>query len=132
MKLRFFTNISHEFRTPLTLIASPVNLLLEKFKLEPVVREHLLTMQRNSNRLLRLINQLIDIRKIELGKAVFQPIENDLIALCRNVISCFEMEAKDRHIQLSFNTEFEKLNLLIDPEKADKIFFNILSNAMKF
>jgi signal transduction histidine kinase/ligand-binding sensor domain-containing protein/AraC-like DNA-binding protein len=132
MKLRFFTNISHEFRTPLTLIASPVNLLLEKFQLEPMVREHILTMQRNSNRLLRLVNQLIDVRRIELGKAVFQPLETDLISLCRNVISCFEMEAKDRHIDLSFNTEVEKLFVSIDPDKADKIFFNILSNAMKF
>jgi signal transduction histidine kinase/ligand-binding sensor domain-containing protein/DNA-binding response OmpR family regulator len=132
MKLRFFTNISHEFRTPLTLISSPINLLLEKFQLETAVKEHLLTMQRNSNRLLRLVNQLIDIRKIELGKAVFQAQKTDLISLCRSVISCFEMEAKDKHIQLSFNHEFEKLNLLLDAEKAEKIFFNILSNAMKF
>lgn len=132
MKLRFFTNISHEFRTPLTLIASPVNLLLAKFNFEPIVREHLLTMQRNSNRLLRLINQLIDIRKLELGRAVFHPRNTELIALCKEVISCFEMEAKDKHIHLSFNTEVEKLNVNIDPEKADKIFFNILGNAMKF
>ncbi len=132
MKLRFFTNISHEFRTPLTLIASPVNLLLSKFNFEPIVKEHLLTMQRNSNRLLRLINQLIDIRKLELGKAVFHPQSTDLIVLCKEVISCFGMEAKDKHIQLSFNSEAEKLNLNLDPEKADKIFFNILSNAMKF
>ncbi len=132
MKLRFFTNISHEFRTPLTLISSPVNLLLEKFNLEPKVREHLLSMQRNSNRLLRLVNQLIDIRKIESGKAVFRAQNTDLILLCRNVISYFEMEAKDKHIQLSFNPEVEKLILFLDTEKAEKIFFNVLSNAMKF
>ncbi len=132
MKLSFFTNISHEFRTPLTLISSPINLLLEKFKLEPAVKEHLLTMRRNSDRLLRLVNQLIDIRKIELGKAVFQPQSTNLIHLCQNVISCFEMEAIDRHIRLLFNTEYELLNLPLDAEKAEKIFFNILSNAMKF
>lgn len=132
MKLRFFTNISHEFRTPLTLIASPAKHLLEKFKLEPAVREHLLTMQRNSIRLLRLINQLIDIRKIESGKSVFQPQKTDVIALCRDVISYFEMEARDKNIHLSFRPEIEKMNIPLDPEKADKIFFNILSNAMKF
>lgn len=132
MKLRFFTNISHEFRTPLTLISSPVNFLLAKFNFEPIVREHLLSVQRNSNRLQRLINQLIDIRKLELGKAVFHPRNTDLVSLCRDIIGCFEMEAKDKHINLSFNTESEKINLLLDPEKADKIFFNILSNAMKF
>ena len=132
MKLRFFTNISHEFRTPLTLISSPINLLIEKFKLEPSVKEHLLTMRRNSDRLLRLVNQLIDIRKIELGKAVFQPQHTDLIHLCRNVISCFEMEAVDKQIRLLFNPEIELLILPLDAEKAEKIFFNILSNAMKF
>jgi signal transduction histidine kinase/ligand-binding sensor domain-containing protein/DNA-binding response OmpR family regulator len=132
MKLQFFTNISHEFRTPLTLIASPINLLLEKFSPEPMIREHLLTMQRNSNRLLQLINQLIDVHKIELGKAVFQTRKTDIIELCRNVIRCFEMEAKDKNIYLSFISEAEKLYVYIDPEKADKIFFNVLSNAMKF
>jgi signal transduction histidine kinase/ligand-binding sensor domain-containing protein/DNA-binding response OmpR family regulator len=132
MKLRFFTNISHEFRTPLTLISSPVNLLLEKFNLEPVVREHLLTMQRNSFRLLRLVNQLIDIRKIESGKAVFRAQPTDLINLCQNVIRHFEMEAKDKSIHLSFHPEVGKLSLFLDVEKAEKIFFNILSNAMKF
>lgn len=132
VKLRFFTNISHEFKTPLTLISSPVNLLLEKFKLEPIVREHLLTMQRNSNRLLRLVNQLNDIRKIELGRTAFQVQSTDLIQLCRDVIGCFEMEAKDKNIHLLFNSEAEVLNLFLDPEKAEMILFNILSNAMKY
>ncbi len=132
MKLRFFTNISHEFRTPLTLIASPINQLLEKFRLEPVVREHLLTMQRNSNRLLRLINQLIDVRKIELGKTVLKSQNVDLISLCLDVISSFAAEVKDKHIQLSFRVAQEKMVVNVDPEKVDKIFYNILSNAMKF
>jgi len=132
MKLRFFTNISHEFRTPLTLIASPINLILEKFRLEPIMREHLLTMQRNSNRLLRLINQLIDVRKIEMQKMVVQPQKTDLVHLCQELISCFEMEAKDKNIHLSFNPEASIMDVFLDPEKADKIIFNILSNAMKF
>jgi DNA-binding response OmpR family regulator len=89
-------------------------------------------MQRNSNRLLRLINQLIDVRKLELGKAVFHPEKTDLIALCREVVSCFEMEAKDKQIHLTFTTESDQLNVMVDPEKMDKIFFNLLSNAMKF
>jgi len=132
MKLQFFTNISHEFRTPLTLITSPVNLLIEKFKPDPVASEYLLTMQRNSNRLLQLINQLIDVQKIELGKAALQPRKSDLIGICRNIISFFEMEAKDKNIHLMFNSEVENLEINIDPEKVDQIFFNILSNAMKF
>ena len=132
MKLRFFTNISHEFRTPLTLIVSPINLLLEKFKLETIVREHLQTIQRNSDRLLRLINQVIDVHKIESGKAVFQPIMSDLIALCKEVLHCFEMEATDKNILLTFSSETDKMEVCIDPDKVEKIFFNILSNAMKF
>lgn len=132
LKLRFFTNIAHEFRTPLTLIASPINQLLEKFRLEKTVREHLLTMQRNSNRLLRLINQLIDIRKIELGKSVLNRQNMDLIALCRDVISNFENELKDKEIQLFFSSANEKLPMYADSEKVDKILFNLLSNAVKF
>jgi DNA-binding response OmpR family regulator len=132
MKLRFFTNISHEFRTPLTLIVSPINLLLEKFNLETIVREHLQTIQRNSDRLLRLINQVIDVHKIESGKTVFQPVISDLISLCNEVIHCFEMEARDKNILLTFSSEFDELEVCIDPDKVEKIFFNILSNAMKF
>ncbi len=132
MKLRFFTNISHEFRTPLTLIVSPINQLLDKFNLETIVKEHLKTIQRNSNRLLRLINQVIDVHKIESGKAVFQPVMTDLISLCKEVIHCFEMEARDKNILLTFSAESDKLDLCIDPDKVEKIFFNILSNAMKF
>ncbi|MCK5538939.1 MAG: hypothetical protein KAI79_19095, partial [Bacteroidales bacterium] len=132
LKQKFFTNISHEFRTPLTLITSPINQLLENFKLEPDAKEHLLTMQRNSRRLLRLINQLIDVRKIDLGKAAFQPQKADLITVCKEVVTCFEMEAKDKCINLSFTVEEENLQMFIDSEKVDKIFFNILSNAMKY
>lgn len=132
MKLRFFTNISHEFRTPLTLIASPISLILEKFRPEPLVREHLLTMQRNANRLLRLINQLIDLRKLELQKMVANLQKTDVVQLCQELISCFEMEAKDKNIHLSYHPESGTAELLLDPEKADKIIFNILSNAMKF
>jgi signal transduction histidine kinase/DNA-binding response OmpR family regulator/ligand-binding sensor domain-containing protein len=132
IKLRFFTNISHEFRTPLTLISSPLNRMLARYSFEPVVREHLLTIQRNSNRLLRLINQLIDITKLELGKSVFHPQNADLIAICFDVIDCFEMEAKDKNIQLLFNSVVERIDIKIDPEKVDKILFNILSNAIKF
>ena len=132
MKMQFVTNISHEFRTPLTLISSPVNLLLEKYKMEPVVREYLQTIQRNSNRLLQLIKQFIDVQRIELGKAAFHPVKTDLIQLCREVLGCFEMEAKDKHIHVSFIPEAERLYVNLDPEKADKILFNILSNAMKF
>jgi signal transduction histidine kinase/DNA-binding response OmpR family regulator/ligand-binding sensor domain-containing protein len=132
LKLRFFTNISHEFRTPLTLIASPVNHILEKFSLDKEVREQLQTVQRNTGRLLRLINQIIDIRKIEVGKAVLKSENVDLIDLCRDVISNFDAELKDKQIQLSFSPEKEKIIAFIDAEKVEKIFFNILGNAIKF
>jgi signal transduction histidine kinase/ligand-binding sensor domain-containing protein/DNA-binding response OmpR family regulator len=132
LKLRFFTNISHEFRTPLTLIASPVNHILEKFRLDSEVREQLQIVQRNTGRLLRLINQIIDIRKIEVGKAVLKSENVDLIGLCRNVISNFDAELEDKQIQLSFNREKEKMVTFIDADKMDKIFFNILGNAIKF
>jgi signal transduction histidine kinase/DNA-binding response OmpR family regulator len=132
MKMQFFTNISHEFRTPLTLIVSPINQLLSGFSLDQQVRERLHVIQRNASRLLQLINQLIDIHKIEAGKAVFRPQSTDLVSFIRNVISYFEIEARDKNIQISFIPETEVLNVMIDQEKADKIFFNILANAIKF
>jgi signal transduction histidine kinase/ligand-binding sensor domain-containing protein/AraC-like DNA-binding protein len=132
MKMQFFTNISHEFRTPLTLIVSPINQLLVKFSPDPQVKERLHIIQRNAQRLLQLVNQLIDIHKIEAGKAVCRPQKTDLVNLIKNVISYFETEARDKNIQLSFIPEAELLNVMIDQEMADKIFFNILANAIKF
>ena len=132
LKLQFFTNISHEFRTPLTLILSPLALLKKKITGVEDSAEHLNLIENNANRLLRLVNQILDIRKIELGKVVFQPQSFDLIALCQEVFQCFSLQDNDRRIIFSFESDFSSLFITIEPDKIDKLIFNLLSNAMKY
>ncbi len=132
LKLQFFTNISHEFRTPLTLILSPLALLKKKIAGVEESAEQLNLIENNANRLLRLVNQILDIRKIELGKAVFQPQSFDLIALCQEVFQCFSLQDNDRRIRFSFESDFSSLFITMEPDKIDKLIFNLLSNAMKY
>ena len=132
LKLRFFTNISHEFRTPLTLITLPVTQLLDKTNLEPFVKEQLTTVQRNSIRLLRLINQFMDIRKLESGKAILNLRKTEVVSICKEIINSFTAELEEKQVDLSFRYETDKIYAFVDSEKFDKIFFNILANAVKF
>lgn len=132
LKLQFFTNISHEFRTPLTLILSPLALLKKRIPVTEESTEQLNMIENNANRLLRLVNQILDIRKIELGKVVFQPQSFDLIALCQEVFQCFSLQDNDRRIRFSFESDFSSLFVTIEPDKIDKLIFNLLSNAMKY
>ena len=132
LKLQFFTNISHEFRTPLTLILSPLSILKKKNSGQEESLEHLNLIENNANRLLRLVNQILDIRKIELGKVTFQPQSFDIIALCQEVFQCFSLQENDRKIRFSFQSDFSSLFISIEPDKIDKLIFNLLSNAMKY
>jgi signal transduction histidine kinase/ligand-binding sensor domain-containing protein/DNA-binding response OmpR family regulator len=132
LKLHFFTNISHEFRTPLTLILSPISLLKRKMNGQAELSEHLTLIEHNANRLLRLVNQVLDIRKIELGKVNFQPQSFDIVALCQEVFQCFSLQDNDRGIKFSFESDYSSLFISIEPDKIDKLIFNLLSNAMKF
>ena len=132
LKLHFFTNISHEFRTPLTLILSPLSLLKKKMVGQDEQIEHLNMIENNANRLIRLVNQILDIRKIELGKMVFQPQPFDLVALCKEVFQCFSLQDNDRKINFEFDSDFSSLFITIEPDKIDKMIFNLLSNAIKY
>ncbi|MCX6237385.1 MAG: response regulator [Bacteroidia bacterium] len=132
LKLHFFTNISHEFRTPLTLILSPLSLLKRKMAGQEETMEHLTMIENNANRLTRLVNQILDIRKIELGKMDFQPQPFDIVALCQEVLQCFSLLDNDRKINFHFESDFSSLFISIEPDKIDKMIFNLLSNAMKY
>ncbi len=132
LKLQFFTNISHEFRTPLTLILSPLSLLKKKIAGQEEPLEYVGLIENNANRLLRLVNQILDIRKIELGKINFQPIPFDIVALSQEVFQCFSLQDNDRKIRFSFESDFSSLFISIEPDKIDKTIFNLLSNAMKY
>lgn len=132
MKLQFFTNISHEFRTPLTLIEGPVNQLLDGANSPEEANKHLHLIKNNTQRLLRLINQFLDFRKIESSDLRLKPVNTDIIAFCHTVFSFFEDHAKQRAFSFNFKSELTKLNMDFDMDKLDKIIFNILSNAFKY
>lgn len=134
MKLRFFTNISHEFRTPLTLISGPLTKLIADAKQagnEKLLNQYLL-MQRNTQRLLMLINQLLDLRKSETGNLSLNLNYGDIIAFMYSLYGRFNTVADQNQIEYRFDTAIEKLETKFDADKIEKIVFNLLSNAFKF
>lgn len=132
IKLRFFTNISHELRTPLTLISGPVEQVLKNDKLPADVREQLVVVERNTNRMLRLVNQILDFRKIQNKKMKMQVQRVDVVTFIRKVMDNFEAVAEEHRIDFLFQTENEHLYLWVDADKLEKIVFNLLSNAFKY
>jgi len=132
MKLKFFTNVSHEIRTPLTLILGPLEKLLRKEKLDEEVQENLKLMQRNAQNLNKLINQLLDFRKLQTGTLKLNLTEADIVGFIRSIVNSFNDYAIEKDIKLSFNTLKKRLFVSFDPDKIEKILNNLLSNAFKF
>lgn len=132
MKLRFFTNISHEFRTPLTLISWPLKRLLNAKNLTEDQRNELEVVDRNSNRLLQLINQIIDIRKLEKGKSKLIISKFEVIGLIKDLQKGFVSEGKSKRIDFSIDSPFLSYDIEADREKLDTIIYNLLSNAYKY
>lgn len=130
-KLQFFINISHEIRTPMSLIISPLQKLIATDK-DNERQKNYHTIYRNAERILRLVNQLMDIRKIDKGQMSLKFQEVDIVGFIRDLYYTFEYQANARHITLSFQPETEKLKAWIDPKNFDKIILNIISNAFKF
>lgn len=131
-KLIFFTNISHEFRTPLTLIMGPLESMLESASLTPDQRNQLEMMLRNARRLLRLINQLMDLRKIDNEKMKLHAGQYDIVSFITDITLAFKSLAQKKNIHFNFNSEAENVMVYFDKDKMDKILFNLLSNAFKF
>jgi len=132
MKLRFFTNISHEFRTPLTLIFWPLKNLLQSKNITIEEHNQLETINRNTNRLLLLINQIMDLRKSDKGHDKLNISKIELVDFVNERFLNFTQEAKSKNISYTFYYEKEKYNIDADEEKIDKVIFNLLSNAFKF
>jgi signal transduction histidine kinase/ligand-binding sensor domain-containing protein/DNA-binding response OmpR family regulator len=132
MKLRFFTNISHEIRTPLTLISGPLDRLLNSEVSPKESRSLLEVMQRNSQQLLRLINQLLDFRKLEAGSLRMEPRQGEMVQFVRNIIESFSSMAVEKEITLRFHSTEKEIVAFFDPDKIEKVINNLLSNAMKF
>jgi signal transduction histidine kinase/DNA-binding response OmpR family regulator len=131
IKSRFFANISHEFRTPLTLILSPVQELIKKAKDNKAI-DQLSTINRNADRLLSLVNQLLDISKIESGNMKLEVEELNVVPIVKGLFSSFTSFADRKGLTMKCNCGLENSNLFIDKDMFEKILTNILSNAFKF
>ncbi|CAI8296176.1 MAG: Sensor histidine kinase TodS [Flavobacteriaceae bacterium] len=132
-KIQFFTNISHEFRTPLTLILNPLNDIIKSDlkNLSLKTKNKLEIIHKNSNRLSRLINELMDFRKLQFNKMSVNASEIDLIPFIQEVSSHFEDEANQKNIILSVDYSEKPIIFWGDPSMLEKIIFNLLSNAFK-
>jgi signal transduction histidine kinase len=124
-KTRFFTNISHEFRTPLTVILGMVEQIRNQVKEKDIIR-------RNANQLLRLINQILELRKLEAGNVSASYVQGDIITFLKYFIESFHSLAEQKNIELEFESTENPLVLDYDPEKLNHIVSNLLTNAIKF
>ncbi|WP_373495365.1 two-component regulator propeller domain-containing protein [Aquiflexum sp.] len=131
-KITFFTNISHEFRTPLTLILSPVTELLESFELENTVKEKLGLIEINSKRMLNLINQLLDFRKSEHGLLKLKLTKSDFVGFSREIFHSFKNVAIRKKISYHFDSNVEKFMVDFDRDQMEIVICNLLSNAFKY
>ncbi len=130
-RLAFFTNISHELRTPLTLILGPLETLLSKLT-ETGLREKASLAKRNADRLLQLVNQLLDMRKLQEGKLRFNPTEDDIIRFASRIVESMQPAAEQKQLNLEFRSSSPQLTVSFDPDKLEKILVNLISNAVKF
>lgn len=132
-RLNFFMGLSHEFKTPLTLILSSVESLSIELKNKGIsVNNEISLMFNNSKRLLRLINQLLDYRKAEDKKFVLRASKTNVLDFSKNIIADFEREAKKRNIDFTLVSNNTELEIYLDRNLMDKVYFNLLSNAFKF
>jgi signal transduction histidine kinase/ligand-binding sensor domain-containing protein/DNA-binding NarL/FixJ family response regulator len=132
IKLQFFTNISHEFRTPLTLIIGQIESLLQMENLQLSIHKKLAKIHKNASHLRRLINELLDFRKQERDILELKVSENDIVAFAENVFNSFKDIAVKRQIEYTFFSGEHKILLWFDPVQLQKVFYNLLSNAFKY
>ena len=130
-KVNFFTNISHEFRTPLTLILGPLEELLSNPKNASIIQS-LVLIQKNVIRLLRLVNQLMDFRKIDVEKMKVRASEIDIVSFIAEIVQSYKSIAQNRQIDLRLITNENNIYTWFDSSMIDKVIFNLLSNAFKF
>jgi signal transduction histidine kinase/ligand-binding sensor domain-containing protein/DNA-binding response OmpR family regulator len=132
MKLRFFADISHELRTPLTLIVSPIENILRREALPDIVKNQLVIVRRNTDRMLRLINQILDFHKIQSKKIKLEIEDIHVGQVTQEICSSFQKLAEDRDIRFRIEDKSNNAHLWVDKDKFEKILFNLLSNAFKF
>ncbi len=131
LKTRFFSNISHEFRTPLTLILGPAKQIIEQSG-DEIIKEKAKLINRNAKKLSNLANQLLELTRIEAGKMKLELSFQDLIPLMNDLIKSFQSFAESKNISLRLNSNKDSCFVYLDNDKFDKILSNLLSNALKF
>jgi len=132
MKTQFFSNISHEFHSPMTLILSPLENLIASQNVDSKIQNSLKLIQRSAQRLKRMTNQLRDFQKLESGELQLKLSRGDIILFLKETVYSFRDYAIDHHIQYHFNAEHDRFVTWFDADKLDKIIYNLLSNAFKF
>lgn len=131
-KLQFFSNISHEFRTPLTLIISQIELLLQSSSLAPSMYNKLLRVYKNTHHMRNLISELLDFRKLEQGHVKLKTVEQDIVPFLKEIYLSFYEYASSRSISYSFKAPEKEIACWFDPKQMQKVFYNLLSNAFKY
>lgn len=131
-KLQFFTNVSHEIKTPLTLILGPLNKLSKELPPDSPIVDDIHIIKKNADRLKRVVSQLLDFRKVESNKMDMRVTEVDLVAFIEEVKSYFDNMAQSKQIHYSFQHTVRSVMLWVDTDKMEKILANLLSNAFKF
>jgi signal transduction histidine kinase/ligand-binding sensor domain-containing protein/DNA-binding response OmpR family regulator len=131
-RLKFFTDISHELRTPLTLILAPLERIVQSSFGSAKIKNQLMLMLRNGDRMMQLINQLLDIRRLETGNLQLQAAEGNMAHFIKEVSLSFRELAKDRNIDFKVTCPEERISVWFDRDKFEIILFNLLSNALKF
>lgn len=131
LKLKFFTNISHEFLTPLTLILSPVEKLLPVLK-GASEKKYLDHIYQNTRKLQLMVSQLLDFRKMDAQGLVFNPSWGDIVAFITSTVASFSDLSENKHIELRMITDLREFYMMFDKDKLERILFNLLSNAFKF
>ena len=131
-KMQFLTNIAHGLKTPLSLVIAPIADLIQNYEdIKPEWKSHLLLIQRNSNYLVQLINQIIDFRKLNAGKLILYNQKIDIIRIIRDVVGNFRSFEKSQHVTITTDIPYEKLIIFADPQKIEEVLYNLLSNAFK-
>ena len=131
-KLQFFTNISHEFRTPLTLLIAKLNALIDETSPSSALYRKFKGLNDNASHMLELVNELLDFRKMEQGHINLHVTENDVVPFVSNIYQSFAEFANNRHIKYVFNAPQQSIKCWFDQKQMEKVIFNLLSNAFKY
>ncbi|MCE7063124.1 two-component regulator propeller domain-containing protein [Dyadobacter sp. CY343] len=132
MKIKFFTNVSHEFRTPLTLMLTPLENLLKNISADHAVHRQLSLVHRNAQRLFNLVTQLLDFKKLEVEETEFRPERGDIVRFLSQIAQTFSDLSEHKHIRYRFESEVTSRYADFDQDKLSKVMYNLLSNAFKF